>query len=236
MAKLAKEVARRTKTPMKQSEIGVKAGKILGRYKVGKHFVLRIGDGSFEWSRREDRIEQEAKLDGIYVIRTSEPKERLSAEDTVRKYKGLSEVERAFRCLKGLDLLVRPIRHRTEDRVPAHIFLCLLAYYVEWHMRQALAPILFEDEERDKDRKRRDPILPAKPSESVKMKKRTHRSPDGLPVHDFKSLLAELATRGRVTYKLRSKDIELRHNQVPELTPVQKRAHELLGLLPVNGK
>jgi transposase len=236
LAQLAKEVARRTKTPMKQSEIGVKAGKILGRYKVGKHFVLSIGDGSFEWSRREDCIEREAKLDGIYVIRTSEPKERLSAEDTVRKYKGLSEVERAFRCLKGLDLLVRPIRHRTEDRVPAHIFLCLLAYYVEWHMRKALAPILFEDEERDSERTRRDPILPAKPSESVKMKKRTHRTPDGLPVHDFKSLLAELATRGRVTYKLRSKDIELRHNQIPELTPVQKRAHELLGLLPVNGK
>lgn len=125
----------------------MKAGKILERHKVGKHFELTIRDGSFQWARCEEAIEQEAKLDGIYVIRTSEPKERLTAEDTVRTYKNLSQVERAFRTLKGIDLLVRPIRHRTEDRVPAHIFLCMLAYYVEWHMRRALAPILFEDEE-----------------------------------------------------------------------------------------
>jgi len=236
LTKLGKEVARRTKTPMKQSDIGVKAGKILGRHKVAKHFILKIRDGSFEWTRREDAIKKEAELDGIYVIRTSEPRERLSAEDTVRRYKSLSDVERAFRCLKSLDLLVRPIRHRSEDRVPAHIFLCLLAYYVEWHMRKALAPILFEDEEREEERKRRDPILPAKPSESAKMKKWTHTTPDGLPVHDFATLMAELATRGRVTYKLKSKEIDLTYRQAPELTPLQKRATELLGLLPVSGK
>ena len=236
LARLAKAVARRKKKLMTQSEIGIKAGKILGRYKVGKHFTLKIGEGTFEWMRRAEAIKQEARLDGIYVIRTSEPKEKLSSEDTVRTYKSLSQVERAFRCLKGIDLLVRPIRHRSEDRVPAHIFLCMLAYYVEWHMRRALAPILFEDEELERDRKRRDPILPAKPSESVKMKKWTHTTPDGLPVHDFTSLISDLASRSRVTYKLESKDIDLTFEQVPEPTPLQRRAYELLGLLPVSAE
>ena len=237
LAKIAKEVARRTKKPLKESEIALKLGKSLGRYKVAKHYNYTIGNGTFQWARKEESIEQEAKLDGIYVIRTSEPKERLSAEDTVRSYKSLSQVERAFRCLKGVfDLLVRPIRHRTVERVPAHIFLCLLAYYVEWHMRRALAPILFEDEELPKDRKRRDPILPAKPSESVKRKKATHQTADGLPVHSFETLMAELATRGRVTYRLKSQDLDLTFKQVPDLTPIQVRAHELLGLLPVAGK
>ncbi len=111
----------------------------------------------------------------------------------------------------------------------------MLAYYVEWHMRQALAPLLFEDEELEKDRKRRDPVLPAKPSESAKMKKRTHMTADGLTVHDFDSLLAELATRGRVTFRMRAKEINLCIKQVSKLTPLQKRAYELLGLLPVNG-
>ena len=237
LAKIAKEVARRTKKPLKESEIALKVGKVLGRYKVGKHYSHAIGDGTFQWSRCQASIEQEAKLDGIYVIRTSEPKERLSPEDTVRSYKSLSQVERAFRCLKGIfDLLVRPIRHRTADRVPAHIFLCLLAYYVEWHMRRALAPILFEDEELPEDRKRRDPILPAKPSESAKLKKATHQTADGLPVHSFETLMAELATRGRVTYRLKSEELGLTFKQVPALTPIQARAHELLGLLPVAGK
>jgi len=236
LAKIAKEVARRTKKPLKESEIALKVGKVLGRYKVGKHYSHAIGNGTFQWSRCQASIEQEAKLDGIYVIRTSEPKERLSPEDTVRSYKSLSQVERAFRCLKGIfDLLVRPIRHRTADRVPAHIFLCLLAYYVEWHMRRALAPVLFEDEELPEDRKRRDPILPAKPSESAKLKKATHQTADGLPVHSFETLMAELATRGRVTYRLKSEELGLTFKQVPDLTPIQARAHELLGLLPVAG-
>ena len=131
---------------------------------MGKHFECKIGEGSFVWSRRSESIAQEEKLDGIYVLRTSEAAERLSAEDTVRSYKSLAEVERAFRCLKGIDLLVRPIRHRTEDRVPAHIFLCGLAYYVEWHLRRAWAPLLFEDEERWEQRQHRDPVLSAEPS------------------------------------------------------------------------
>jgi transposase len=236
LTRLEQEVSRRTRRPMKQAEIGIKAGKILGRYKVAKHFTLKIQEGGFTWNRREDAIKKEAELDGIYVIRTSEPRERLSGEDTVRKYKNLSQVERMFRCLKSLDLLVRPIRHRSEERVPAHIFLCMLAYYVEWHMRHALAPILFEDEELEKERKRRDPVFPATPSESSKAKKRTHKTPDGLPVHDFESLMAELATCGKVTYKLKSKEIDLRIKQQPDLTPLQRRANELLGLLPVTAK
>jgi len=169
------------------------------------------------------------------VIRTSESQERLSAEATVRSYKSLSEVERAFRCLKGMELRVRPIHHRTEERVPAHIFLCLLAYYVEWHLRRAWAPILFEDEERREERERRDPIGPAKPSQSAQEKKSSHQTRDGIAVHSFETLMADLATRARVTYSLRSGDSSPIFKQVPEPTAPQARAYELLGLLPVAG-
>lgn len=132
--------------------------------------------------------------------------------------------------------LVRPIQHRTEDRVPAHIFLCMLAYYVEWHMRKALAPIFFEDDQLESERKRRDPILPAKPSEAAKRKKATHMTPDGLPVHSLETLMAELASRCRNTYKLKNDDSSLTFSQVPVSTALQKRAYELLGLFPVSGK
>jgi transposase len=235
LTKIAKEVARRKNKPLRAAEIGLKVGKVLGRYKVGKHFECQIGNGSFQWSRREDSIAQEAELDGIYVLRTSEPAERLSTEDTVRSYKSLAEVERAFRCLKGIDLLVRPIRHRTEERVPAHIFLCLLAYYVEWHLRQAWAPLLFEDEERREARRRRDPILPAKPSASAGEKKRSHLTVEGFPVHSFRTLLADLASRARVTYELKSGDSKVAFKQVPEPTPLQARAYELIRAFPVAG-
>ena len=240
LQKISKEVARRKKKLLQAKEIGVKVGKVLGRYKMGKHFECKIGESSFAWSRRAPSIEQEEKLDGIYVLRTSEPVERLSAEETVRSYKSLAEVERAFRCLKGIDLLVRPIRHRTEDRVPAHIFLCVLAYYVEWHLRQAWAPLLFEDEKRREERKSRDPILPAKPSDSAERKKHSHRNVEGLPVYSFAGLLSELASRARVTYALKSEKPEekskLTFKQVPEPTPAQARAYELIRLFPVAGK
>ena len=235
LTKIAKDVARRKKKLLTAAEIGLKVGKVLGRYKVGKHFACQIGEGSFTWRRRQDAIEQEAKLDGIYVLRTSEPVERLSAEDTVRNYKRLAEVERAFRCLKGIDLLVRPIRHRTEERVPAHIFLCLLAYYVEWHLRRAWAPLLFEDEERRKERKRRDPILPTEPSASAKAKKSSHQTTDGLAVQSFATLLAELASRARVTYQIQSGEVSLTCQQVPTPTPLQARAFELIHTFPVAG-
>ena len=240
LQKISKEVARRKKKLFTAAEIGLKVGKVLGRYKMGKHFDCTIGAGSFAWSRRVESIAQEEKLDGIYVLRTSEPAERLSAEDTVRSYKSLAEVERAFRCLKGIDLLVRPIRHRTEDRVPAHIFLCVLAYYVEWHLRRAWTPLLFEDEERWEERKRRDPILPAKPSASAQRKKRSHETAEGLPVHSFESLLRDLASRTRVTYALKPQKAEEKTNltfqQVPEPTPLQARAYELVRTFPVTAR
>jgi len=235
LTKIAKDVARRKKKLLQAAEIGLKVGKVLGRYKVGKHFACQIGEGSFAWSRRQDSIEQEAQLDGIYVLRTSEPVERLAAEDTVRSYKSLAEVERVFRCLKGVDLLVRPIRHRTEERVPAHIFLCLLAYYVEWHLRRAWAPLLFEDEERREERKRRHPILPAQPSASAQAKKYSHQTPDGLPVQSFATLLAELASRARVTYEIQTGEATLTCKQLPKPTPLQARAYELIRTFPVTG-
>ena len=240
LAKISQEVARRKKKPLTAAEIGVKVGKVLGRYKMGKHFECTIGEGSFTWSRRAQSIAQEQRLDGIYVLRTSEPEERLSAEETVRSYKSLAEVERAFRCLKGIDLLVRPIRHRTADRVPAHIVLCVLAYYVEWHLRQAWAPLLFEDEQRVEQRKQRDPVLPPQPSDSVQRKKHSHQTADGLPVHSFGSLLKELATRAQVTYALSSDKAEPQakttFRQLTPPTPLQARALELIRMFPVAAK
>ena len=129
-ARIAAEVARRRKKPLTKAEIGVKTGKVLNKYKVGKHFTLTIEDGRFSWQRKQEEINEEAALDGIYVIRSSEPAEDLSADDAVRNYKRLGDVEQAFRTLKGLELLVRPIHHRVDDRVRAHLFVCLLAYYV----------------------------------------------------------------------------------------------------------
>jgi Transposase DDE domain len=235
-----RQAGRKNWPPRASGTPGLAEAKVLGRYKMGKHFECKIGEGSFAWSRRAESIEQEEELDGIYVLRTSEPVERLSAEETVRSYKSLAEVERAFRCLKGIDLLVRPIRHRSADRVPAHIFLCVLAYYVEWHLRRAWAPLLFEDEERRQERQRHDPILPAKPSDSADRKKRSHQTADGLPVHSFESLLRELASRARVTYALKPQTAEEKTNltfwQVPEPTPVQGRAYELVRMFPVTAR
>lgn len=232
---IAKEVARRTKKPLNKADIGIKVGKVINVYKVGKHFKLTIKDGFIGWKRKERLIEREANLDGIYVIRTSESKERMSAEDTVRNYKSLSLVERAFRCLKGIDTLVRPIRHRVGDRVKTHIFLCMLAYYVEWHMRKALAPILFDDDELDVNRKKRDPVAPAKPSVSAE-KKKVRKTKDGLLVHSFDTLLIELGTRCRNRCKLKSSPDTPPFYQNTELSPLQEKAFKLLGVFSGSGK
>src|SRR5215813_166426 len=221
LSRIVKEVERRKQKPLTATAIALKVGKVLGQYKVSKHFT--------------QTIEQEAKLDGIYVIRTSETAEQLSAADTGRGYKSLAQVERAFRSLKGLDLLIRPIRHRTEARVPAHIFLCMLAYYLEWQLRRVWAPLLFEDEELPQQRQRRDPVLPASRSESAQAKKLTHQTAEGLPVQSFTTLLADLASRARVTYSLKTDKSGLTFQQVPPPTPLQARAYELLNLLPVTG-
>jgi hypothetical protein len=242
LEKVARAVARRTRTPMSREEIALKVGKVIHRFKMAKHFVLTIEDGRFEWSRDEESIAAEQALDGIYVIRTSEPRERLSAENAVRGYKGLSQVERAFRTLKGLDLMVRPIYLRTEDHVRAHIFLCMLAYYVEWHLRRAWAPLLFDDEELPEARKRRDPVKPARPSASAQRKKRTRKTAEGLPVHSFRTLLAELGTRCRCTCRMKAALPDSRSGEtrptfdcLTEPTALQARALEFLELFPVAG-
>ena len=235
LTRIVKEAERRKHKPLLATEIALKVGKILGRYKMGKHFEHKIEEGKLSWERRWEAIEQEAKLDGVYVIRTSETAEQLSAGDTVRGYKSLSQVERGFRCLKSLDLRIRPIHHRTEERVPAHIFLCMLAYYVEWHLRRVWAPLLFEDEELPHERQRRDPVLPARSSESAQAKKVNKQTADGFPVHSFGTLLLELSNRSRVTYGLKSDESSPRFQQVPPPNPLQSRAYELLTLLPVAG-
>lgn len=230
LAKIAAEVKRRTRTPLGEAEIALKAGRVLNRFKVGKHFSLAIAEGGFGWSRCEESIRREAELDGVYVVRTSEPKSRCSPEDTVRRYKSLAQVERAFRSLKGIDLRIRPIHHRTEDHVRAHIFLCMLAYYVEWHMRRALAPLLFDDEELSQDRLRRDPVAPAESSASAQIKKAVRATPDGLPVQSFHTLLRSLATRCRNTCRIPSDPSSATFQQLTEATPLQARALQLLGL------
>jgi transposase len=230
LEKIAAEVKRRTRTPLGEAEIALKAGRVLHRFKVGKHFSLTIADGGFAWSRREESIRHEAELDGVYVVRTSEPKSRCSAEDTVRRYKSLAQVERAFRSLKGIDLRIRPIHHRTEDHVRAHIFLCMLACYVEWHMRRALAPLLFDDEELSRDRVRRDPVAPAASSVSAQAKKISRVTADGLPVQSFHTLLRNLATRCRNTCRIASHASGATFQQLTEATPLQSRALQLLGL------
>ena len=230
LERIAAAVVRRKRKPLLADEIGLKLGRVLNRYKVGKHFETKIAAGVFQWARREESIEREAALDGIYVIRTSEQPARLSAADTVRCYKSLAQVERAFRCWKGVDLRVRPIYHRIPDRVRAHIFVCLLAYYVEWHLRQALAPLLFEDEQLEADRRRRDPVAPAQPSAAARRKKATKRTAEGLPVQSFSTLLAELATRCQNTCRVASAAPQASFQQLTIPTPLQKRAFELLGL------
>ena len=238
LTRIAAAVARRTRKPLTRDEIGVKVGKVIHRFKMAKHFTWTIEDGTFDWSRREDAIREEASLDGIYVVRTSEPAARLSPEDTVRGYKNLARVEQAFRCLKGIDLRVRPIRHRTEDHVRAHIFLCVLAYYVEWHLRQAWMELLFQDEELAEARPRRDPVAPARPSASAQEKKRKRTTRDGLPVQSWDTLLAHLATRTRNDCRFRSpEDGKLSPivHQTTEPTPLQARAMELLEAYPVEG-
>src|SRR3954452_3576835 len=218
---LAASVKRAAAKPETAAEIGVRAGKIINHYKMSKHFSLTIGDGSLEWARKRDEITREELLDGIYVVRTSESTERLTAADGVRSYKRLALVEQAFRCLKGIDLLVRPIHHRTADRVRAHILLCLLAFYVECHLRQVWEPLLFEDEELAEDRRRRDPVAPAQASASARQKKKTHLTSGGLEVQSFRTLLAQLATQCRNTCVVSSAPDQATFRQVTEADALQ---------------
>ncbi len=174
-----------------KGKIGVRIGKVVNKYKVAKHFVLTIDDDSFEYSIDQEKVNEEAALDGIYVIRTSVEKEAMSADDAVRGYKQLANVERAFRCLKSVDLMIRPIRHRLEDRVRTHIFLSVLAYYVQWHMIEAWRPMLFADEDQQA-KTRRDPVSPAERSDAALEKVATKSLEDGSPAHSFRTLLDHL--------------------------------------------
>lgn len=228
LGKVANQVSRRKLHPLTGEEIGIKVGRVLGRFKMAKHFQYTIGDGSFEWKRNGDSIRREEQLDGLYVIRTSEPAGSLTAPDAVRSYKSLANVERAFRCLKSVDLMIRPIRHRVEDHVRAHVFVSVLAYYVHWHMRKRLAPLLFEDENLDELRLTRDPVAPAQASSAARRKKVERRSSDDLPLHSFKTLLDDLATRSRNTCRLGSDPNAHCFHQTTEATPLQQRAFELL--------
>ena len=225
---LAASVARPASRPETAAEIGVRAGKVINHYKVAKHFTLTIRDGHLGWARKNDSIKNEELLDGIYVIRTSEPAEHLTAADSVRSYKRLALVEQAFRCLKGIDLLVRPIHHRTAERVRAHVLLCLLAYYVEWHLRQVWQPLLFEDEELAVDRRRRDPVAPARASASARRKKKTHVTSGGLPVQSFRTLLAHLGTRCRNTCVVAGDPSQTSFFQGTEADAVQAEALRLI--------
>jgi len=233
--KIVAEVKRRTKTPLKQDEIALKVGKVINQYKVEKHFSFTIQEGRFEWSLDIDKVEREKMLDGIYVVRTSESNKRFSPEQLVLAYKNLSFVERLFRTLKGIDLRIRPIYHRLEVTVRAHVFVCMLAYYVEWHMRQALKSLLFDDEDLEDLRLTRDPVAPAKSSLSAKIKKARKMTPDGFPVHSFDTLLHELATQTKNTcvtnYAPSSPTVEL----MTELNPFQERIFKLIKTYPVIG-
>jgi transposase len=205
--------------------IGLRVGKIVGRYKVGKHFQLEIGDTYFSYLRDVDGIASEAALDGLYVIRSSVTADNLSAEDLVRSYKLLAGVERAFRTMKSVDLQVRPVHHRLADRVRAHIFICMLAYYVRWHLERAWVPLLFKDEAKPVAV---DVVAAAPRSDSALGKARSQRLPDGTPVNSFRSLLNELATLTKNTVRVPNSTATF--DKLANPTPLQDRALQLLSL------
>ena len=235
LERIAREAARRTRTPLDAARIGQKVGRVINRHKMAKHFRWEVRGGRLFHTRDHARIEAEARLDGLYVLRTSEPVQRLPAEDTVRTYKGLADVERWFRTLKGRDIRVRPIRHRDERRVRAHLFLCLLAGYLEWHLRRAWAPLLFDDETLAEARRTRDPVAPAEPTERARHKKTRRRTDDGTPLHSFDTLIAELATRCRNTCRIPADPAAPPLSLLTRPTPTQRRAAHLIEMFPVPG-
>ena len=211
-----------------QAAIGVQVGKSVNQYKVAKHFALTIGEAAFAFQRKHDSIAAEAALDGIYIIRTSVPAAQMEGADCVRHYKSLANVERAFRSLKTIDLKVRPIHHRLADRVRTHIFLCLLAYYVEWHLREAWRELMFADADQEA-KATRDPVAPAKRSKAALAKVASKRLDDDTPAHSFATLLAELATIVRNTCRTPSAGNDAPTFDVTTIpNPKQKRALELL--------
>jgi hypothetical protein len=227
LEKVVKATQREKRRLKGVEKIGLRVGKVLDHYKVGKHFRLHISEEAFRYERNEEKIAQEAALDGIYVIRTSVPDHILDAQQAVRAYKGLSVVERAFRSMKSVDLKIRPIHHRLADRVRSHVFLCMLAYYVEWHMRQQLAPMLFDDDDRLGGEALRESVLaPARRSRKAERKAGTKRTEEGIPVHSFQSLLKDLGTITRNKVMVAGECFE----QVTSPTQLQQRAFDLLQI------
>ena len=224
---IEKRIVRKRKPLRGADEIGLAVGKLIGRRKVGKHFNITIADDSLNFTRDHAAIAKEAALDGFYVLRTNVPAKAINTADTVRAYKSLARVERAFRCLKTTDLEIRPIFHWLSPRVRAHVFLCMLAYYVEWHLRQALAPMLFDDHDRAAgEALRSSPVAKAEPSPAATRKARKKQTDDGQPVHSFRTLLADLATLTRNTVKCGKAKFAL----LATPTGIQQRALDLLGV------
>jgi hypothetical protein len=207
--------------------IGERVGRVVNRYKVAKHFTLAIEDGHFEYSRREEAIAAEAALDGIYVLRTSLAGEELAAPAVVRAYKQLAQAERAFRAMKAPELEIRPVHHRLEQRVRAHVFLCMLAYYVQFELEQRLAPLLFADEA---PLAPADPVAPAQRSQTAKAKAASKRTAEGFPAHSFPDLLTALSTLTRNRVRLRGAQASF--EQLAQATPLQSRAFDLLEVNP----
>ena len=229
LEKIAAAVTRDRRPLHGKDAIGLRCGKVANRYKMAKHFSIEIGDASFRFTRKEDQITAEAALDGIYVLRTSVSDDTLSVSEVVSSYKALAGVERAFRAF-NTDLDIRPIRHRTEERVRAHVFLRMLSYYVTFHMERVLAPMLFKDDDKESaERARTSPVAPAQRSSSARRKVTTKRTAEHLPVHSFKSLLADLATVA--ANRIQPTDAGVSgFAMITTPTPVQRRALELLGV------
>ncbi len=232
LKKLAREVRRRKHKILSAAEIGIKAGRVIGKYKVAKHFALSIGDGRIAWERKEEAIAREKALDGIYIVRTSESARTLSTPDVVRAYKRLGNVEKAFRTFKGIDLRVRPIHHRLEDRVRAHLLVCMLSYYIEWHMRIALAPLLYVDEDLEPTRAARDPVARAAPSARSRIKSATKTSADGWPLRRWDGLLQTMATITENTCRVGEEKLAVRFPRVTEFNEYQERVRDLLEQVP----
>jgi hypothetical protein len=230
LARIKTRVERKRDPLHGTAKIALAVGEVLNTYKMKKHFDLTITDDTFSHARKTAEIAAEAATDGLYVVRTSLPEATLGDAGTVRSYKSLARVERAFRCIKTVDLNVRPVYHWLEDRVRAHVFLCMLAYYLEWHMRQCLAPMLFDDADKTAaEALRRSVVAQAQGSKAAVRKQTTGMTPDGLPVHSFRTLLADLATLARNTIITAINPL-YPLTVVTRPTPVQQKAFDLLGI------
>lgn len=218
----------RKSSPLRgEKEIGLRVGKVIGKHKMAKHFDLTMTATSFTYARNEKRIREEAALDGLYVVGSSVPKNQMDSESVVETYKSLAKVERAFRCMKTVDLSLRPIYHQNENRIRSHVFICMLAYYVEWHMREKLRPVLFaDDDQKSAAAARKSIVAPAQRSESAKRKDATRRTSDGFPVQSFHDILQDLGTLCRNRVRIPEFDSEF--DKLTLATPYQQHVLDLL--------